>query len=169
MATGTFVPVEVYLRSSDYEPDAEYVLGEIEQRPIGELNHAAWQDAICAWFRMHAREWNTRTFPELKVQVAADKYRVPDVTVLDHSLSSEQIITHAPIAVFEVLSPQDTVVKLRRKLAEYDAMGIPQIWVVAPETGIFERYESRCLTPSIRFEEGAIAFDLAEIATLLQL
>ena len=36
MAAGTFVPVEVYLRTSDYEPDAEYVDGEILERPKGD-------------------------------------------------------------------------------------------------------------------------------------
>ncbi len=36
MATTTHVPVEVYLRSS-YEPDAEYVDGEIEERPDGRV------------------------------------------------------------------------------------------------------------------------------------
>jgi hypothetical protein len=45
MATSTRVPIEVYLRSS-YEPDAEYVDGEIEERPMGERDHAAWQAAI---------------------------------------------------------------------------------------------------------------------------
>jgi hypothetical protein len=46
MSTTTRIPVEVYLRSS-YEPDAEYVDGEIEERPMGENDHSAWQDAIC--------------------------------------------------------------------------------------------------------------------------
>jgi len=50
MATMTVVPVEVYLRSSDYEPDAEYVDGVIEERPMGEFNHSDWQEAICAFF-----------------------------------------------------------------------------------------------------------------------
>jgi hypothetical protein len=39
------VPVEVYLRSSD-EPDAEYVDGEIQERPLGEDSHSAWKSAI---------------------------------------------------------------------------------------------------------------------------
>ena len=41
--TTAHVPVEVYLRSS-YEPDAEYVDGEIEERPMGEYDHASWQE-----------------------------------------------------------------------------------------------------------------------------
>ena len=45
MATVTYVPVEAYLRSSDYEPDAEYVDGQIEERPMGEFDHSDWQAA----------------------------------------------------------------------------------------------------------------------------
>ncbi len=44
-AQRTRVPLEVYLASS-YEPDAEYVDGVIEERPMGEWNHADWQAAI---------------------------------------------------------------------------------------------------------------------------
>ena len=48
MATATTVPMEVYLRSS-YEPDSEYVDGVIEERPMGEYDHAAWPLAILAF------------------------------------------------------------------------------------------------------------------------
>jgi Uma2 family endonuclease len=167
MATATHVPLEVYLRS-EYEPAAEYVNGEILERPMGELDHADWQDAISAWFRNHAAEWNVRVFPELRVQVTQENYRIPDVTVLDRSLPIEQTITHPPIAVFEVLSPGDTVQRLKHKLAEYAAMGIPQIWVVDPEDSSFERYEAGRLNPANRFEQGAIQFDVSAIASLLQ-
>jgi Uma2 family endonuclease len=167
MATATHAPLEVYLRS-EYEPAAEYVDGEILERPMGELNHADWRAAISAWFLNHAKEWNIRVFPELRVQVTQENYRIPDVTVLDRSLPVEQVITHPPIAVFEVLSPEDTVKRLKYKLAEYASMGIPQIWVVDPDQGSFERYESGRLSPATRFEQGAIQFDVAEIASLLQ-
>jgi hypothetical protein len=42
------VPVEVYLRTS-YEPDAEYVDGVIEERPMGQNDHSAWQNALQVW------------------------------------------------------------------------------------------------------------------------
>lgn len=168
MAMLTYVPLEVYLRSSEYEPDAEYVDGVIEERPIGELGHADWQQAIQRWFAQHAKEWNTRAYPELRVQVAKTRFRIPDVTVLDRSLPVEQINTRAPIAVFEVLSPEDTVSPFKRKLADYEKMGIPQIWVVDPETGSFERSLGGSLRLETRFEQESIRFDLAEIAALLQ-
>jgi Uma2 family endonuclease len=135
---------------------------------MGETSHADWQQAIFRWFIENAKEWNIRVFPELRVQVTQTNYRIPDVTVLDRSLPVEQTITHPPLAVFEVLSPEDTVKRLKYKLAQYAAMGIPQIWVVDPEDGSFERYEAGRLNPATRFELGAIQFDVSEIASLLQ-
>ncbi len=167
MATATRVPLEVYLRS-EYEPDAEYVDGEIEERPMGVVSHADWQQAIQRWFANRSREWNIRSYSEARVRVAEEYCRVPDVTVLDRSLPMEEVITLPPIAVFEVLSPEDTVKKLKKKLLEYASMGIPQIWVVDPDTGVFERFENGSLGPATRYEQGPIQFDVAEIATLLQ-
>jgi Uma2 family endonuclease len=169
MATSTHVPIEVYLRSS-YEPDAEYVDGEIEERPMGEFDHAAWQAAIQRWFFLHDREWNINVLPELRIQVAPTRFRVPDVTVLDFSQPVEQIVTHAPIAVFEVLSPEDTIKRLKHKLEDYAAMGIPQIWVVDPEDGSFSRYENKQLLNREHFDEPGrrISFAVDEIAKLLR-
>ena len=123
----THIPVEVYLHSS-YEPDAEYVDGEIEERSIGEFDHASGQQAIQRWFLQHEQEWNVRVRPELRVQVAQNRYRVPDVAVLDRNQPIEQIITHPPIAVFEILSPEDGMMRMTQKLVEYAAMGIPTSW-----------------------------------------
>ena len=115
-STTPHVPLEVYLRCSDWEPDAEYVDGEIEERPMGENNHSAWQEAIAAWFRQHAKEWNMRMRPELRIQVSPTRFRVPDVTILDRNQPVEQIITLPPVAVFEVLSPEDRHTRFTRKL-----------------------------------------------------
>ncbi len=62
VATATYVPVETYLRSS-YEPDAEYVDGEIEQRPMGEHDHASWQAAIQRWFLSMSRNGTSKCCP----------------------------------------------------------------------------------------------------------
>ncbi len=170
MATAMHVPLEVYLRSSEYEPDAEYVDGVIEERPTGELDHADWQAAVVLWFTHHAKEWNIKVYPELRVQVAPTRLRIPDVTVIDRGFPVEQIITRPPIAVFEILSPEDTVRRMTRKLADYAAMGIPQIWLVDPETGGFQQYANGCLGPGTRFNlaDRGIDFELSAIAEFLQ-
>jgi Uma2 family endonuclease len=168
MATTTNVPVEVYLRSS-YEPDAEYVDGRIEERPMGEFDHALWQQAVLKWFWLREKEWNIRAMQELRVQVAATRYRVPDVTLLDRNQPTEQIITHPPLAVFEVLSPEDSLQRLKRRLEDYRNMGIAEIWVIDPQDSSFYRYEDRQFTRRDLFShaEKGIAFDMNEIKQLL--
>jgi Uma2 family endonuclease len=168
MSTTTRVPLEVYL-SSDYEPDAEYVDGEIELRPMGEFDHSSWQQAIQKWFWQHEKEWNVRVRPELRIQAAATRFRVPDVTLLDRDQPIEQIITVAPLAAFEVLSPEDRVQRMQRKLEDYSVMGIPQIWVINPEDNSFSRYVNGELLRSKTFSlaERGIVFDMREIQNLL--
>jgi hypothetical protein len=58
----TMFPLEFYLGHTDeFEPDSDYVNGEIEPPPMGELDHATWQMAIQQWFDRHRTEWNIRT------------------------------------------------------------------------------------------------------------
>jgi Uma2 family endonuclease len=165
MATTTnHVPVEVYLRSS-YEPDAEYVDGAIEERAVGENDHSAWQLAVLKWFLQHEKDWNLRLRPELRIQVAPTRFRVPDVTVLDRAQPIEKIITRPPLAVFEVLSPEDTIQRLKRKLEDYRTMGIPEIWVIDPQDGAYYRYEERQLLrrDSFSLTDKGIVFEMDRI------
>ena len=168
MATTTHVPVEAYLRSS-YEPDAEYVDGKIEERAAAEFDHASWQLAILKWFWQHEGEWGIRVLPELRVRVAVTRYRVPDVTVLDRSRPIEQIVTHPPLAVFEVLSPEDRLQRLKQKLEDYKMMGIAEIWVIDPQDSTFYRYENLQLQRNESFShtEKGIVFDMNQLKTLL--
>ncbi len=103
------------------------------------------------------------------IRVSPTRFRVPDVTVLDRDQPPEQIITHPPLAVFEVLSPEDTLQKLKRKLDDYAAMGIPQIWVIGPEDGSFSRYQERQLLRNDKFALASkgIEFEIARIGDLL--
>lgn len=169
MSTATHISVEHYLHST-FEPDAEYVDGEIRMRPMGTYSHADWQQAIQRWFAAHAKEWNIRSVSEQRVNTVPGHYRVPDVVVLDRANPREEIVTVAPLAVFEVLSPDDRVQELYEKLDEYTAMGIPHIWVVDPKTGVFKLYLDACLKPATHFTfaNRGIDFAIQDIATLLQ-
>jgi Uma2 family endonuclease len=165
----THVPLEVYLASS-FEPDAEYVNGVIEERPMGEFDHSSWQHAIELWFAQRAKEWGIRVRPELRIQVSRGNFRVPDVTVLDRNLAIEQVITHPPLAVFEVLSPEDTVTRMMTKLDDYEQMGIQTILILDPNGKHFRYSEGRLepLTSSAFDLPGSASrFDLAEIEKLL--
>jgi Uma2 family endonuclease len=168
-ATSTFVSVEEYLRSS-FEPDAEYEDGRIEERAVGENDHSAWQDAICAWFRQQAKEAQIRVRPELRVQVAPTSFLVPDVALLDRTRPIEKIASHPPVAVFEILSPTDTLKRVMAKCLLYERMGIQTILVIDPDGPKYQYLSGRLeqLQARVFVLPGSTArFDLDEIEKLL--
>jgi Uma2 family endonuclease len=172
MATTTFVPVETYLRMES-EPDCEYVDGQIEERPLPEYDHSTWQDAISAFFRSHGVEWNFRARPELRVRVSPTRFRVPDVTVLSRSAPTEQIIVTPPLAVFEILSPENRMAAMMEKFADYERMGIAGIWIIDPRKSVEEAvgygYQSGTLETTTTFglPSLGIVFTMEEIAAFI--
>jgi hypothetical protein len=75
-ATGTFISVEEYLRITT-DPDCEYVRGVLEERPIGELEHACWQKALLGWFLGKQAEWQIKVYAELRVKPALTIFVFP--------------------------------------------------------------------------------------------
>jgi Uma2 family endonuclease len=170
MAAATvFVPLEEYLRSS-FSPDAEYIDGQIVERDPGLDDHSAWQMALCFWFHEQALRAGIRVRPALRVRVSADNILVPDVTLLDRARPAEPIATYPPVAVFEVLSPGDSLKKLMKKGALYETMGIRSILVLDPD-GPAYRFHGGSLEPlaerAFVLEGSQARFDLDEIAKLV--
>jgi Uma2 family endonuclease len=133
MATTAQIGIETYLKTS-YHPDCDYVDGEIEERNLGEFDHAQLQAALAAWFYAHRKEWNIHVLPEQRVRVSATRVRIPDVCLVSRDLSAEQVITKPPIVVVEILSPEDRVRRYNDRLEDYRAMGVNNIWVIDPAT-----------------------------------
>ncbi len=163
----TAVPIDVYLRSS-FEPDAEYVDGEIQERPWANTITPPGKRRCWCIFASTTKEWHIRVKPELRVQVAETRFRVPDITVLDRDQPIEQIVTHPPIAVFEVLSPEDIMARMLVKLADYERMGIAGIFLIDPK-GSKYRFANGSLTaiPAGPTPCGRLVVNLQEIEQLL--
>ena len=53
--TSTQIAIETYFKTS-YHPDCDYVDGEIEERNLGEFDHATIQGALVAHFYLDLRE-----------------------------------------------------------------------------------------------------------------
>lgn len=136
---------------------------------MGEYDHATWQSVLIAFFTAHQAEWGIKPRAELRVQVSTDTFRVPDVTLLSREAPREQIITQPPLAVFEILSPEDTMSRMLVKLADYERMGIPGIWIIEPKGPAYFRYREGKLLPATVFElDGtAYAVPFSEIAKLI--
>ncbi len=66
--------------------------------------------------------------------------RVPDLAVFENSTIVEKdgYIHSAPQLVVEVLSPSNTPRDIEEKLADYASLGVPEAWVLAPQTRTVE-------------------------------
>lgn len=130
MSTLAPVPIADYLaRTTD--PDCDYVDGHLMDRHTGEIEHGEAQGRTYAYVLL-----NTRGFwagVEIRVQVRADRFRVPDVVVVRGGRPDGRVITAPPEVAVEVLSPEDRAADLQAKIDDYLQFGISTVWVVDPE------------------------------------
>jgi Uma2 family endonuclease len=131
MAASVAVPVGEYLRTS-YRPDCEYVDGEVQERNLGERDHADLQTRLAFLLCLPENEAHVTARTELRVQVKETRFRVPDVCVLRSDAPWEAVVRHPPLLCIEVLSPDDTVVRMGDRVRDYLAMGVRAVWVVDP-------------------------------------
>jgi Uma2 family endonuclease len=58
---------------------------------------------------------------------------VPDLSVLRADAPREQIITHPPLIVIEILSPEDRLSRFQDRIEDYLVFGVENIWIIDPE------------------------------------
>src|SRR5664280_2929900 len=127
MDATTLGSVEEYL-SSVYDPDLDYVDGELEDRNVGEKDHAKLQlkvvrllDNLGGWF----------VTIETRIRVSPTRFRVPDVCVYAQE-PDEQVFNDPPLLVIEVLSPEDRMSRMQRKIEDCYGMGCMNVWILDP-------------------------------------
>src|ERR1051325_9152915 len=133
MATGSLVSVEEYLATS-YDPDCDYVDGVIEERNVGEIDHADVQSEVVHVFRSHRKTWGVWAATETRVQVSPTRFRVPDVCAVLGGKPAGRIVRTPPFICIEVLSPDDRMSRVREKLNDYLRFGVPYVFLMDPET-----------------------------------
>ena len=125
------VSVDEYLRS-DYEPDCDYVDGELVERHLGERDHGETEGAIYTYFKGKGRRPNLRVYLEQRMRVTRTRYRVPDVCVTIGPKPTEQVFTQPPAIIVEVLSPEDRLQRMRQRVEDYLNFGVSSVWLVDP-------------------------------------
>ena len=123
------VSVEEYLRTN-YDPDCEYVDGQIVERNSGEKTHSRIQTELVFHLHSRAKEVGMEVLVAQRVRVSVARYRVPDVTVLLESV--EPIVTSPPFICIEVLSKDDTMQYMQEKIDDYLDFGVPYVWIINP-------------------------------------
>lgn len=131
MATGVLVSVEEYLRTS-YRPDCDYLDGEVVERNLGEFEHSSTQREILLFLAAHYPHLRKRLLPEQRVQVRANRYRIPDVCILAEGAARQDTISTPPDLCIEILSPEDTMTKTLDRIKDYFSMGVSSCWIIDP-------------------------------------
>lgn len=134
MATRAIIPVEVYL-TSVYRPDCDYVDGEVLERNLGEREHSYVQMALGSYFFARRKELGIQVYPEQRVQVKPNRYRIPDLCVVLGG-TKEKIFTQPPFLCVEILSPEDRMPRVWERLHDYFEMGVRNVWVIDPENRV---------------------------------
>jgi Uma2 family endonuclease len=133
MAAGSLVSIHEYLNTS-YRPDRDYVDGVALERNLGEYDHARLQGAVFAYFFARRKEWRLHVVPEQRVQVSAERYRVPDVCGVVADGQPEQIFRTPPLFCIEILSKDDRLSEMRERVDDYLSFGVRYVWILDPAT-----------------------------------
>ena len=116
--------------STSYEPDCEYVDGELVERNVGELEHSATSGVISAWLYNRRRESGLRVFASPRIQVASTRFRIPDIAVT----TKGRTFGEHPFLCVEVVSSEDRASEMDDKIDDYLVFGVKYIWVVDPRS-----------------------------------
>ena len=131
MATSTVIPLSEYLRTS-YQPDRDWVEGEVKERNVGEGPHANIQVFLAFIFKLNAKAWGTRVYTEQRVQTSAEHYRIADVCVVRADAVFEGIVRIPPLLCVEILSWDDRMSEIQERVDDYFGMGVTAVWVIDP-------------------------------------
>ena len=125
------------------------------------------QGTIYTLFRNMRHVWHIRAYTELRVQINSSRFRVPDVTVLSASAPKEQIVRHPPLLCIEILSPEDTILRMKDRIQDYISLGVAQVWLFAPNTRTATICDGRTMvdvtTGSLTLPGTPITLSLAEV------
>jgi Uma2 family endonuclease len=139
------VAVQDYL-STTYRPDRDYVDGEIIQRDTGESEHAGLQGWLIALIHERRREAGIHIFPEIRLQVSARRYRIPDVAVTTAKVS-RGVLREPPFLCVEILSPEDRMSRVEARIDDFLSFGVRYVWLIDPR-----RMKAWSYTAGIRSE-----------------
>jgi len=155
--------IEQYLNGPIPNPDVEFIDGVVREKSIVMSIHGRLQSIICAWFERHAEDWAVLAAVEVRTRVTSNQVFLPDVVVAAAGPWPETLVD-PPMIVIEILSSSDSFTELLEKLRGYDGMGIPNIWVIDPQTRRAWVSAGAALTETQRFlvADTPIYLDMSE-------
>ena len=151
------VPVDEYLNAI-WHPDMEYVDGVLVERGMPTPAHGTLQGIVAEHLRKHHEEFGYGVITECRVEIVKrSRYRIPDVLICTAPVPRTKTLETVPLAVIEVLSPDDRTSQQLARFREYWGRGVRQIIVLDPEELAAMRYREGAL-----IEEPIAEIDLPD-------
>ncbi len=113
----------------------DYVDGVLEERNVGEMDHATVQKLILLALSKFEEAAGVYAIQEVRVQVSETRFRVPDVCLVSANNILPEIVQEPPLLCVEVLSPKDTLSRMPNRCMDYVTIGVSQVWIFNPVTG----------------------------------
>lgn len=143
--TPPVVSVEEYL-SSIWRPDKEYVEGMLVERSVPTILHGLLQAILIVYFRSFEKEFRIKVLPGCRTQIIEGaRYRVPDILLATTPGRLGKLMTDPPVAVVEILSPEDKHKDILARFADYERAGVRHMIQMDPEAFVAYRYENGSL------------------------
>ena len=117
-----------------HRPDCDYLDGVLLERNVGEWDHSRLQVLLGSFLLDRERQWGILVVPSPRIQVAAQRIRVADLTVLKGGRPTGGIVTEPPFLCIEIVSPADWVDEMRERIDDYLRFGVRYVWVIDPRT-----------------------------------
>jgi Uma2 family endonuclease len=133
MATVPLVSLEEYLHTS-YRPDCDYIDGVVVERNLGQHLHARLQGLVLLRLMLNEQKWDIHVLPEQRLKIREGKFRIPDVMVLSAAVAYPPVIEQPPLLCIEIVSPDDRLKDLTERAHDYLTLGVPETWILDPET-----------------------------------
>jgi len=157
MATKASITAAQYL-ATPYEREPEFVRGELVERSLPTFSHGDIQLEVGSRLRVLAREHRLYCGVEIRLRLAEDLYRIPDISLWTGPDRPAQVPASPPMLVVEVVSPDDRLYDILQKLDEYQAWGVEHIWLVEPELKQFHVYDHGSLREVHELELPQVGF-----------
>ena len=166
MAIATQMTVEEYLLSG-FDPDCEFVDGEVLERNMGELDHSWTQRRLIQYFAEREAQLGVFALQSWTFKVTNTNYRIPDFVVIAGPEPNEQILTTRPLVCVEVLGSDDRPGPMMKKVDDYLSNGVRYVWILDPQCHQAFAYTTsgfnRLTEGVLRTENPAIEIPLNEI------
>jgi Uma2 family endonuclease len=112
----------------------EYRDGLLVDRNVGEEPHAFLQAALGAYVGSRRRQWSIHPYIALRVRLRKTLYLVSDVCIYHRAEPEGPYPTCPPTLWVEILSSEDRMVDIWRKVQDLVDFRVPYVWIIDPNT-----------------------------------